>query len=401
MATQTTISILVNHTASLKQIRFQPGANNKNVLATTSRDGSVRIWDLRCRGGDEGVLQFYPPIVDNARNCWNTGSINGAHRPTYQTRQAQKTVSTDTPWRDELPGRIGDVSITSISFLAPGKEHFLLTGSEADASIKLWDIRSVQNKRKIPVPISYTRQPHTHSRFRHFGINSLNLSTDGSKVYSLCKDNTVYAYSTAHLILGNAPEFTATNSSSSRAAPQRPLQEGLGPIYGYRHPQLLATSFYVKSSLRKAQNDKCEMLAVGSSDGCAVLFPTDERYLSKPAPSSAASDSASLNAHNTALQKRPSLRRTGSSLSRQRIEDDVRISTNGTPLIRGHDREVGALTWTSEGNLVTLGDDYLVRCWHEDPAIARDLRTKGETGGRRWGCGWADVGDDWDAEEED
>jgi WD40 repeat protein len=52
MTTQTVIGILGNHSASLKQVRFQPGVNNGNVLATSSRDGSVQIWDLRCKGLD-------------------------------------------------------------------------------------------------------------------------------------------------------------------------------------------------------------------------------------------------------------------------------------------------------------------------------------------------------------
>lgn len=50
MTTQTTTSILGNHTASLKQVRFQPGANHHSVIATSSRDGSIQIWDLRVNG---------------------------------------------------------------------------------------------------------------------------------------------------------------------------------------------------------------------------------------------------------------------------------------------------------------------------------------------------------------
>ncbi|KXJ93098.1 WD40-repeat-containing domain protein, partial [Microdochium bolleyi] len=51
MMTQTPIANLQQHTASLKQVRFQPGKANSSVLATSSRDGSVQIWDLRCTGG--------------------------------------------------------------------------------------------------------------------------------------------------------------------------------------------------------------------------------------------------------------------------------------------------------------------------------------------------------------
>jgi len=63
MNTQTTISILGNHTASLKQVRFQPGANNHSVIATSSRDGSIQIWDLRVNGysGEWICLSRIPP----------------------------------------------------------------------------------------------------------------------------------------------------------------------------------------------------------------------------------------------------------------------------------------------------------------------------------------------------
>ncbi len=58
MTTQTTISVLGNHTASLKQVRFQPGANNYSVIATSSRDGSIQIWDLRVNGYSG---ELFPP----------------------------------------------------------------------------------------------------------------------------------------------------------------------------------------------------------------------------------------------------------------------------------------------------------------------------------------------------
>lgn len=311
-------------------------------------------------------------------------------------------MAIDYPSRGEAAGRLGDVSVTAIEFLSAELPHLLLSASEADSSVKLWDIRSLPAKKKnvSQLPISSTAQPQSHSKWRHFGVSSLNLSGDGKRMYTLCKDNTVYAYSTAHLVLGSAPELSLT--TPSRPGVLKSTQEGLGPLYGFRHPQLHATSFYVKSAIRKARNGNVEMLAVGSSDGCAILFPTDERYLfSKSFASTCTSHSDS----ETSIfpSQRPSLRRIGSGLNSQaRIEDTIPIFTNGTPLIRGHDREVGSLSWTSEGNLVTVGDDFLVRCWREGDnrgSEARDLRIGGERDGRRWGCGWADVSAEYDQDE--
>ena len=217
----------------------------------------------------------------------------------------------------------------------------------------------------------------------------MNLNTDGSRLYTLCKDNTVYAYSTAHLMLGHAPELSSANNG--RRAPARQTQEGLGPLYGFRHPRLQATSFYVKSAIRKAKNGKSEMLAVGSSWGAAVLFPTDERYLPKPLLSSPE--------HNwLATSKRASKTATGTG---SRLDDEsIPISTHGTPLLRGHDREVGSVAWNSDGELISVGDDFLVRVWREGGDEARDLRMGGEAEGRRWGCGWAGVGEGYDEDDD-
>ena len=280
-------------------------------------------------------------------------SIWNAHKP--YTRQIPAPNHTDAGSRGETVGRAGDVSVTAIEFL-PGREHLLISASEVDCSIMLWDIRSIHPKRKGQVPLSCTKKVQSHSSWRHFGINSLNLSTDGSRIYSLCKDNTVYAYSTSHLILGNSPELSLTSQDRYL---QRDTQEGLGPIYGFRHPQLHASSFYVKSAIRKAKNGKCEMLAVGNSGCNPILFPTDERYFSKQAGERSA---AGLNQELT--QKRPTLTRVGSGLH-NRVENSIPISMNGTQLVRGHDREVGNLAWTYDGELVTVGDDFLVRLWRE------------------------------------
>lgn len=402
MNTQTTISILGNHKASLKQVRFQPGANNNSVLATSSRDGSIQIWDLRVNGYDGPSHTIYAPVPSgNSRETRSSSQVPQFGRSVnaiYDAHKARNRQSTtiepsDAPARGEIAGRIGDVSVTAIQFLGEGQEHLLVSASESDSSMKLWDIRCLASKRKTQTALSSTQQPHSHNKWRHFGISSLNISSDGSRLYSLCKDNTVYVYSTAHLMLGHAPELSSTTATRPAL---RATQEGLGPLYGFRHPKLHATSFYVKSAIRKPKDGRSEMLAVGSSDGCAILFPTDERYLSKIQPAVLVRNSSTpgVTRPEEALRVfRPILKKARSGL----VDESLLISSNGTALRHGHEREVASLTWTSEGELITVGDDYLVRCWREGDE-ARDLRTGGETGGRRWGCGWAEVSEKYDDE---
>ncbi|POS88440.1 hypothetical protein EPUL_000035 [Erysiphe pulchra] len=377
MKTQTTVSVLGAHTASLKQARFQPGSSN--IIATSSRDGNIHIWDLRCRGYEKSLIEIQTlnssrgsPEIKKEHFCAITSSIYNAHKPFKDSISA--LGARDAPTRGEPVGRIGDVSVTSIQFLSTEFNHLLLSSSEADSVVKLWDIRNIQTRNgRNQIPLASTTQPLNHSKWRNFGISSMSISSDCSRLYTLCKDNVIYAYSTAHLMLGQAQELNFPDKVRRRL--NRSTQEGLGPIYGLRNPKFHATTFYVKSAIRKPNEGKCEMLAVGSSDGCAVIFPTDERYISS---------------------KRPNI--DTESIIGGSDDHDIPIFNYGTALIRGHDREVGSLTWTSDGDLVTVSDDFLVRVWREGDE-ARNLRTCGEKEGRRWGCGWADVGDEYDLEE--
>lgn len=455
MMTQTPISILGQHTASLKQVRFQPGQSQGNVLATSGRDGSIQIWDLRCNGGtavmDPIVLEREAGLQFTTMRKISTGcvvnSFFGAHEamPRHQTRSvgllAPTTTSIDhqpdTASRGEVPGRISEVSVTALQWLPSGREHLLLSACEADTSIKLWDIRSIHTSRnhRAPTPLSYTATPASHTSWRHFGISSLALSTNGSRLYALCKDNTVYAYSTSHMVLGPAP-----GSAPVKRPKHAPADELPGPLYGFRHPSFHATSFYVKSALRPLRGGRSEMLAVGSADNCPVLFPTDERYFEQKLEAArlglqnSNTDSTMTWSAYPSTARRPALSRTSSFAARSGApggggagsnKDDVPIIRNvgssplGTPLVRGHEREVGSLSWTAEGDLVTVGDDFMVRCWYDGNSridaqedegeggetvtrpSARELRIKGEGGGRRWGCGWASVSSHWDSDDED
>lgn len=54
MPTQKTKAVLDYHRGALKQIRFQPG--DDNVIATSSREGSINIWDIRCSVSNGPVL---------------------------------------------------------------------------------------------------------------------------------------------------------------------------------------------------------------------------------------------------------------------------------------------------------------------------------------------------------
>ena len=142
--------------------------------------------------------------------------IKGAHA---NTREREADV------RSPPNGRYNHSSVTSLAFLPDlSRNHLLVSASEADATVKLWDMRTTySNRRPRPVPVSTTDEPPSHKIHRRFGLTSIAFSEDGSRLYSLCRDHTVYAYSTSHLVLGDAPEMSSAGSQPRRLEGQNAL----------------------------------------------------------------------------------------------------------------------------------------------------------------------------------
>lgn len=377
MQSQQTVCILSGHKSSVKQVRFQP--NDDNMITTSARDGTVQLWDLRC--GGKSAVQNFRASIGQQRDA--DGKVQPDTRYSQELHVGYGHRSSSRPFEAD---QRNELSITSFQHLPHGREHLILTASEVNASVKVWDIRNVG--RRNPVPLSSTPLPESHLGTRHYGINTMALSGDGARLYTVCRDATVYVYSTSQLVLGHAPEMS---SGPSRRRMLKEPKTGLGPLYGFKHPKLRLGSFYVKASLRPAKDDRGEMLAVGSTDRYPILFPTDERHLPRrgrsPAPDIVDEDED---------DDLPSLPQPPAQRSPPHSPP---IFEHGTPLVRAHSKEVTSLTWTTEGGLITVSDDFSARCWREDGQKARDLRQMGEVGGGRWRSGWAQVGADWDEEE--
>lgn len=272
-----------------------------------------------------------------------------------------------------------------------------MTASEANTSLKVWDIRSRYSRRAtaLPVPVSYTRIPDLHRQYRNFGINSLVLNGDQSRLYALSRDSTLYAYSTNHLALGSAPGLDPPSfhySSSSNGHFSSEVKEGLGPLYGFRHQDFRASSFYVKAALRPARGDKPELLAVGNSRRTPILFSTDERDFQR----------AERWTTDNSVETAPDTPTTGKSMSFRAAlasKETVPIYNTGVPLRHGHEKEVTGVEWSADGDLVTISDDFTARCWREHQEHARLLRSEQDEGGEKYMCGWADMEDGFDEED--
>lgn len=382
MQSQQTICILSGHKSSVKQVRFRP--DDDNIITTSARDGCVMIWDLRC-GGKSAVQNFrtslrtrasLPGRVDPETRYGKGLEVGYGHRSANRHYEYMN--------RDEL-------SITSFQHLPNGREHMIITSSEVDASVKLWDLRNAG--RRNPVPLSSTLVPESHKQKRQFGINTMALSGDGARLYTVCRDATVYAYSTNQLVMGSVPEM---DSATSRRRMLKEPMSGLGPLYGFKNSNLRFASFYIKASLRPAKGSCGEMLAVGSTNHTPILFPTDERHLARRERPSAydyvehdddedEADDLPTSLPNQALSNAPA--------------SNFQTFEHGTALVRGHKKEVTSIAWTTHGDLISVSDDCTARCWREDAQKARALRLGEEFGGARWQSGWAEVDSSFDEDD--
>lgn len=279
-----------------------------------------------------------------------------------------------------------DISVTALTFLSPQRNHLLVTGSEADASLRLWDIRGRSSRRAAgdSAPVSATGVPSNHRKVRNYGITSIATNTDCSRIYALSRDSTVYAYSSQHLVLGGVPEMLAGDVAPNRYATENHI--GLGPLYGLKHPNLSISSFYIKGSMRPAHNDKPELLATGSADGSVFLFPTDEGELRM---------NHKLE-HPLALD--PS---SATPVFDENSKNATPIFNCGTRLAHGHTRkfEVCNVTWTRDGSLISCSDDLKSRIWRENATRAKAYRQNASSLGTSTNrIGFAEVDE---AEEED
>ena len=344
VVTQVCTNVLAGHRSSVKQVAFSP--RNPSILTTCARDGNIHFFDTRCVGTASSLGKN---IVEN--------------RPVNSILQAHA----ETGPKKGVTAR-SDISVTAAAWLI-NRDNVIATACESNSCIKIWDIRSIQTRRKVAsaVEMSATPPHHQPPKHRPFGLNCLSLSLDGSRMYAMCRDSVIYAYSTSHV--------------------------SNGPIHAYSHPRLHASTFYVKTSV--SQDGR--LLGAGSSDGIAVIFPTDERYLdqhsyrlgkvhpddSTPTP---ASPPSSLTPKPTVPSPPAASRKSPFPVAQH-----MKVG-KGVGLIRGHAKEVTDVTWTVIGDLVAISDDFQARCWRNDngDGKAEELRVQGSEQGRGWGCGWAE-----------
>jgi WD40 repeat protein len=340
------VALLEGHAASLRQVRFQPGSDK--VLATSSRDGTIRLWDLRCTGASEKG---------------NVGAKNQVVCESDNSLKYAKPVDVIRP--SGHPVRASDISITALSFLPGSGSNYLLAGSASSPELWLWDLRK-KYKRGQHGAVNSAWTAGTR------GTVSIDFGGDGNRFYTLSRAGLVSVFSTTQLLCGSK---TTT------------------PLHKLSHPAMRVNSFYGKLVVRKNPGMP-ELLAAGGSRGDVIIWPTNEAYLGSL---QSAASSATINNLTASFATSGSQR----SIPSQKPAS-ARTHVLGTALCHGHGQEVSGTGWTHSGELFTVGDDSVSRVWRQDANKAAELRTLASRqewmekrhAGRMVGV--AEVDDNWD-----
>ncbi|BFZ58310.1 hypothetical protein PYCC9005_005372 [Savitreella phatthalungensis] len=211
--TATTTHRLRAHKSTVKTVRFHP--SKASVVASAGRDGSIAIWDLRCRSGGAGK---------GCEGCDVPSLLIGsAHASGTKLDHAS--------------------SITGLAFVS---ETALASASAQDDVVRTWDIRNarsdVKNRRRRP-----TDQSPKTSVVRQHGLTALCPSRDGARLFAISRDSRVHEY-----------ELISLSGGPSRT---------------WQLPRTTISTFYCKAAVSKD-----DILCVGASDGKPTFSRTRMRW---------------------------------------------------------------------------------------------------------------------------
>ncbi|GAA97797.1 uncharacterized protein L969DRAFT_19163 [Mixia osmundae IAM 14324] len=176
---------LVGHQGSVKTVDWHP--HDHHLVATGSRDGTVRLWDVRAPAADgNGLL------------CVNL--IRNAHC------EPKKGM------RDIMPA--ARRSVTSVTFI-PNQDHLLASAGSADGMVRFWDVRRPHSNRINPdyfqvgadvaapslasLQASSLTSPLTMQRSH--GISSLTVSPVNGRLYAISTASYAFSLDTCLLPL--------------------------------------------------------------------------------------------------------------------------------------------------------------------------------------------------------
>lgn len=160
------LTVFTGHTGTIKCVDICPTQNA--VFATGSRDGSVRIWDLRV---SKKGRHHVPEIIIETSSS-----------------QPQKH-SKAKPQKHQKEGI--NNSLSSVTSLVFQNEHHVVSSGVTDGVINVWDLRKTYCSTK--------KQPKPHyqlalSGSKIHGFTNLTMDSSRTQLYACCTNSIIYHY---------------------------------------------------------------------------------------------------------------------------------------------------------------------------------------------------------------
>ncbi|KAK3872802.1 hypothetical protein Pcinc_022155 [Petrolisthes cinctipes] len=218
----TVVQSLLGHTRSIKTVHVNP--TDPCVLATGARDGTIIIWDKRCKPHHRA------------------DEIAPAHQSHVSSRStASPGVRRGVTTRGIGSGGGAPSTSSSVTAVLFQQQHTLISSGSSDGLIKLWDLRKTHSGGRREPQCQYSLEYGGKSSLH--GFISLTLSQSRDMLYTSCMDNIIYAY---HLV-NPTPKPVATYSGH------------------------MAQTYFVKSCLSPCGS----YLLSGSSNNAAYIWLTE------------------------------------------------------------------------------------------------------------------------------
>jgi WD40 repeat protein len=357
---------LTGHTGAVYAVAFSPDGR---TLATTSRDGSLRLWNLKNRAHP---VPWGPAVAGHAgRIYWVAFSPDGR---TVATANSDGTIrlwnvtsrAHPVAWGRPLTGHSGYVN--SVAFSPDGR---LLVSAGADQTVRLWDVANPAHASALGRPLTGSTGP----------VNLARFSPDGHLVASADQSGLVRLWNVANpahpALLGVPISADSQHAYAVAFSPDGGLLATGGDDHTVRlwrltdpaHPAPVGQPMtgHTNTVFAVAFNSAGTVLASAGADRTVRLWNvTDPAH-----PVAVGSPLVGHTGYIYSLAFSPD----GQLLATADADHTARIwSLPGTVLL-GHTGRVLGVAFSPNGKVLASGSaDHTVRLWDvSDPAHPRPL----------------------------
>ncbi|CAO3641632.1 unnamed protein product [Cunninghamella blakesleeana] len=184
--TQSCLASFVGHRAILRSSNWHP--TDPQLFVSAGKDGSFQLWDIRAK-------QIGISTEEKCRDGEQIDNIELVEYPIYGPSKVvdDAHVEPNSKFKKQRSSYkiTADRTVTCALF-HPTQEEKIITSGSFDGSIKLWDCRFG----RTPTPIQTTT---FQKDGRRRGISDMKIDYSGTRLFSLCMDNSIYMHQLVNL----------------------------------------------------------------------------------------------------------------------------------------------------------------------------------------------------------